>query len=151
MNLSLFVNNSEKNRLEKSLSGEIKMTGQLREQSSVVNPSIMIKHDNPSAFNYAYIPEFSRYYFITDITSVRTGLWEISMHVDVLMSFKESIKGTQVILSDTETTGQTNYMSGEQWARNVKDTTEIINFPKYLPIKGEYILITAGGPGSEQS
>ena len=151
MNLSLYINNSEKNKLEKSLSDEFSMSGNLRNESSVVNPRIIIQTDNPSKYNYAYIPEFNRYYFITDMTSVRTNIWELSMHVDVLMSFKESIKGTQIILSDTETTGQTNYMSGEQWARNVKDTTEIINFPKYLPIKGEYILITAGGPGSEQS
>ena len=151
MDLILYVNNSEKNKLEKSLSSDLKFTGKLREQSSVVNPSIMIQTTNPSIYNYAYIPEFKRYYFITDMVSVRTGLWEISMHVDVLMSFKDTIKGTQVILSDTETTGQTNYMAGEQWVRNVKDTTEIINFPKNLPIKGEYILITAGGPGSEQS
>ena len=151
MDLILYVNNSEKNKLEKSLSSDLKLTGKLREESSVVNPSIMIQATNPSSYNYAYIPEFKRYYFITDMVSVRTGLWEISMHVDVLMSFKDSIKSTSIILSDTETTGQTNYMSGEQWARNVKDTTEIVNFPKALPVKGEYILITAGGPGSEQS
>ena len=151
MNLSLYINNSEKNKLEKSLSDEFSMSGNLRNESSVVNPRIIVQTDNPSKYNYAYIPEFNRYYFITDMTSVRTNIWELSMHVDVLMSFKESIKGTQIILSDTETTGQTNYISGEQWVRNVKDTTEIINFPKYLPIKGEYILITASGPGSEQS
>lgn len=149
MNLSLFVNNSEKNKLEKNLSNEIKMTGQLREQSSIVSPSIMIRHDNPSNFNYAYIPEFKRYYFITDITSIRNGLWEVTMHVDVLMSFKDGIKNTSIILSDTETTGQTNYMSGEQWATEVKNTTTIKMFPHSLPTTGKYILITAGGQGSK--
>ena len=148
MNLSLFVNNSEKNKLDKELSNEIKMTGQLREQSSIVSPSIMIKHDNPSNFNYAYIPEFGRYYFITDITSIRNGLWEVTMHVDVLMSFKDGIKNTSIILSDTETTGQTNYMSGEQWTSTVKTATDIVSFPNTMNISGDYILITAGGPGN---
>lgn len=150
MDLILYVNNSEKNKLDKSLSSELKLNGKLREESSVVNPSIMIQTTNPSIYNYAYIPEFKRYYFITDMVSVRTGLWEISMHVDVLMSFKDTIKGTQVILSDTETTGQTNYMAGEQWASNVKNTTNILRFPRSLNTEGTYILITAGGPGSEQ-
>lgn len=149
MNLSLFVNNSEKNKLDKSLSGELKFNGKLREESSVVNPSIMILATNPSSYNYAYIPEFNRYYFITDMVSVRTGLWEISMHVDVLMSFKDGIKNTSIILSDTETTGQTNYMSGEQWATEVKNTTTIKMFPHSLPTTGKYILITAGGQGSK--
>lgn len=150
MDLILYVNNSEKNKLEKSLSSDLKLTGKLREQSSVVNPSIMIQTTNPSIYNYAYIPEFKRYYFITDMVSVRTGLWEISMHVDVLMSFKDTIKGTQVILSDTETTGQTNYMAGEQWESNVKTVTDIVSFPNSMNVNGEYILITAGGPGDIQ-
>ena len=150
MDLILYVNNSEKNKLEKSLSSDLKLTGKLREQSSVVNPSIMIQTTNPSIYNYAYIPEFKRYYFITDMVSVRTGLWEISMHVDVLMSFKDTIKGTQVILSDTETTGQTNYMAGEQWASTVKTATDIISFPNTMNISGDYILITAGGQGNIQ-
>lgn len=149
MNLSLFVNNSEKNKLDKSLSSELKFNGKLREESSVVNPSIMIQATNPSGYNYAYIPEFKRYYFITDMVSIRTGIWEISMHVDVLMSFKDGIKNTSIILSDTETTGQTNYMSGEQWATEVKNTTTIKMFPHSLPTTGKYILITAGGQGSK--
>lgn len=150
MDLILYVNNSEKNKLEKSLSSDLKLIGKLREQSSVVNPSIMIQTTNPSIYNYAYIPEFKRYYFITDMVSVRTGLWEISMHVDVLMSFKDTIKGTQVILSDTESTGQTNYMAGEQWESNVKTVTDIVSFPNSMNVNGEYILITAGGPGDIQ-
>ena len=151
MKITLYTNNSEKNKLEKNLANAKEFSGNLREESSIVNPSILIQTENPSSFNYAYIPEFKRYYFITDAISVRTNIWRISLHCDVLMSFKDSIKSTSIILSDTETTGQTNYMSGEQWARNVKDTTEIVNFPKALPVKGEYILITSGGPGSEQS
>ena len=37
--------------------------------------------------NYAFIPDFNRYYFITDITAVGRNLWMISMSVDVLMSY----------------------------------------------------------------
>lgn len=36
--------------------------------------------------NYAYIPQLNRYYFITDIVAVTNKLWELHMHVDVLMS-----------------------------------------------------------------
>lgn len=149
MDITLYINNSEKNKLDKNLSNAKTFSGKLREESSIVNPYILMQIENPSGFNYAYIPEFKRYYFITDITSIRTGLWKISMHVDVLMSFKDTIKATQVILSDTETTGQTNYMPGEQWATEVKNTTTIKMFPHSLPTTGKYILITAGGQGSK--
>lgn len=145
MEITLYTNNSEKNKLEKSLSGDLKLTGKLREESSIVNPSVLIQTENPSSYNYAYIPEFNRYYFITDAISVRTDIWRISLHCDVLMSFKDELKATSVILSDTESTGATNYITGEQWKTNVKNATEIINFSKGLNTNGEFILITAGG------
>lgn len=37
--------------------------------------------------NYLYIEDFKRYYYITHLRSIRTGLVEVSCHVDVLMSF----------------------------------------------------------------
>lgn len=145
MDITLYTNNSEKNKLDKNLSNAKTFSGKLREESSIVNPYILMQIENPSSFNYAYIPEFKRYYFITDITSIRTDLWKISMHVDVLMSFKDKIKATPVILSDTESAGATNYLIGEQWKTNAKNTTEIKQFPRGLNTNGEFILITAGG------
>lgn len=37
--------------------------------------------------NYAYIPDFNRWYFVTDITATGRNLWMITMSVDVLMSY----------------------------------------------------------------
>ena len=145
MKITLYTNNSEKNKLEKNLTNAKEFSGNLREESSIVNPSILIQTENPSSYNYAYIPEFKRYYFIIDAVSVRTNIWRLSLHTDVLMSFKDGIKNAPVILSDTESTGATNYIMGEQWKTNVKNATEIINFPKGLNTNGEFILITAGG------
>lgn len=42
--------------------------------------------------NYCYIPKFNRYYYITDVVSVRANLWEVSMKCDVLMSYKDIIR-----------------------------------------------------------
>lgn len=41
-------------------------------------------------FNYAYIKDFDRYYFIDDVSWTQ-GIWSISMHVDVLASFRNDI------------------------------------------------------------
>lgn len=43
--------------------------------------------------NYAYIPDFGRYYFIVDVTSVRTDLWSVTLQVDPLMSHRDEIYG----------------------------------------------------------
>lgn len=146
MDIKLYKNHSEKNKINKSLTSEVEYSGTLRDETSVINPVILIHATNLSQYNYAYIPEFHRYYFIRDIVSVRNGLWRVTLSVDVLMSFKTDILNLNVILSDTETTGQNDYYSGDQWRTLVKATTDILNFNgSSLLSNGEYILITAGG------
>lgn len=145
MDITLCVNNSEKNKLGKSLSNLNVFSGSLKDETSVTSPVIMMEVENPTAFNYAYIPEFGRYYFIDDMSAVRTGLWKISMKVDVLESFKNDIRGVSVILSDSTDTGKELYLIGEVWKSKVKELTDIINFPTGLSDNGHFILITAGG------
>lgn len=145
MEITLCVNKSEKNKLNKVISGNNTLSGTLKEETSVTSPIILIQIDNPTEYNYAYIPEFKRYYFISDMVSVRTGLWRISMQVDVLMSFKEYIGDVSVILSDSESVGADNYLTGDVWKSKVKEKTDIINFPNGLSKEGNFILITAGG------
>jgi len=145
MDITLCVNNSEKNKLGKSLSNLSVFSGSLKEETSVTNPVVTMELENPSGFNYAYIPEFGRYYFIDDMVSIRTGLWKISMKVDVLESFKNSIRGVSVIVSDSTDTGKEVYLPGKVWKSKVKELTSIINFPSGLSDNGYFILITAGG------
>lgn len=145
MNLRLCVNNSEKNKIGKNLTAGVTLSGTLRNESNVVNPSIVINIENPTIYNYAYIEDFKRYYFITDYISLRTGIWQINLKSDVLMSFKDSILASSVLINSTETTGKNNYLSCSNWVAKVKDKTEIKTFPNGLLDTGEFILITAGG------
>ena len=145
MNIQLCSNRSEKNKINKNIITGITLSGSLRNESTVVNPSITINIDNPTVYNYAYIPEFNRYYFITNYISLRTGMWQINLKSDVLMSFKDSILSSEVLINKTETTGKNNYLSGSNWVNNCKTKTDIITFPNGLLDDGKYILITAGG------
>lgn len=145
MDITLCVNNSEKNKLGKFLSNSNIFTGSLKGETSVTNPVVIMELENPTGYNYAHIPEFGRYYFIDDMVSVRTGLWKISMKVDVLESFKSSILGVSVILSDSTDTGKELYLSGKVWKSTVKELTDILNFSSGLSDNGYFILITAGG------
>lgn len=145
MNLRLCVNNSEKNKINKSLTAGVTLSGTLRNESNVVTPSIIINIENPTIYNYAYIEDFGRYYFITDYISLRTGIWQINLKSDVLMSFKDSILASPVLISNSETTGKNNYLSGSNWVSNCKAKTDILTFSQGLLNDGQYILITAGG------
>lgn len=69
--------------------------GQIKSDCSIHNPVITfdlfaIADNDIAKFNYAYIPEFHRYYWITDISWSR-GYWDISMSIDVLASYRAAI------------------------------------------------------------
>ena len=93
MEIVFYQNSADANRVDKfnNLNLVTSMVGTLREESSVVNPTISIMYQTYPNFNYAYIPNFARYYYITDIISIRKNLWQLSLSVDVLMSFKSGI------------------------------------------------------------
>lgn len=145
MLIKFYNNTSEKNVLSKTLTNEIITTGWLREESDIHSPVVTIETSNITNYNYAYIPEFGRYYFISEITSVRTGFWRVSMVCDVLMSFRTYILNSYGIIDHTQTTDISEYMRSDIWQTLVKDKTDILNFPNGLLDSGEYILITAGG------
>ena len=144
MLIDLYINTSEKERLDKSLGNRMQLDGTLKQETSIINPTVLIETTNPTIYNYMHIPLFHRYYYITDITCIRTGLWRISGTVDVLMSYSDEIKNIPVIISDSTSTDET-YMQGEQWRTTVKTKTDILTFPNGLNNSGEYILITSGG------
>lgn len=54
--------------------------------------------ENPTAWNYAYIAAFNRFYFITD-WRVQNGMWWCSLKCDVLASWRDEIGG-QVLYVD---------------------------------------------------
>lgn len=95
MTIILYQNTAEPERVEKTtfLTQVEEITGVLREGTSIINPSILVqKNDMPTPFpNYAYIPEFNRYYFIDNIITQRNKIWILEMTVDVLMTYKTQI------------------------------------------------------------
>lgn len=147
MVLKLYKNNSEKNHVTKVLTNELTLVGDLRRETSIKNPAITIEWNGSIiGYNYAFIVEFNRYYFIVDEKSIRNGVWEITLLCDVLMSFKNDILSAYAVIDHTSEYDTSDYLSSDIWTTLVKDKTDIINFSgSSLLTSGEYILITAGG------
>lgn len=94
MTIKLYNNLAEPNRVDKTdwLQNETVITDViLKDGTSVMRPSLLLAMASVN-FNYLYIEEFNRYYFISNIASIRNGLWRIDCRIDVLMTFKDTIK-----------------------------------------------------------
>lgn len=105
MTIKLYKNLSDKVVVDKSITQVgSDITGTLREGCSVIDPVIKFESTVGSHLtdcNYAYITEFGRYYYINNI--ICTGkLFEVHMHVDVLMTYKDGIRENSAVISRQE-------------------------------------------------
>lgn len=142
MNILLYKTTNANNDLNKTISDKVELVGALRDASSIIAPSILIQ-SNPIGYNYAYIPEFGRYYYIKNITTFRKGAFVVDLKCDVLMSFKEEILNMSGIVS--------RLTNGDDYAnRDIKtkclETHRRLDFPETpFTRNGSYILISKGG------
>lgn len=58
------------------------------------SPVFVLEYSGTPAWNVMYIAETSGYYWVTNIRSVRSGVWEVSAAMDVLATFKTAIMAT---------------------------------------------------------
>ena len=102
----LYTNLSPMNKVDKSITEVGYGTGAFRQATSICEPVLtfqtLLTAQTLKEVNYAYIEELERYYFVTDITSVVTELWELSMHVDVLMTYKDHIRRQMAVVARQE-------------------------------------------------
>lgn len=105
MTIKLYKNLSDKVVVDKSITQVgSDITGTLREGCSVIDPVIKFESTVGSHLtdcNYAYITEFGRYYYINNIVCVG-NLFELHMHVDVLMTYKDGIRENSAVISRQE-------------------------------------------------
>lgn len=103
MEIRLYNNSSPKKKLHKAITLVDTLTGSLKERCDLINPSIMIEGSTVPSGDYAYIPEFGRYYYITKVTIERATLWRLDMHVDVYMTYENEIKKNTPIYERSQT------------------------------------------------
>lgn len=103
MNIFFYTSSAEPNSFPKVLGEAIRYQGELRDECDILNPVLTIEGLNPdTTFNYCYIPDFKRYYFVTESSVVRTGLIQFNLHVDVLQSWSKEILELEAIISRNE-------------------------------------------------
>lgn len=103
MTLTIYKNKSDKIRLDKDITQIATYDGCLREGCSVTDPIIKVEGVfnifQKGNANYMFLPDYRRYYYITDIIQLRANIVEIHAKVDVLMSFRNEIRACSGIIS----------------------------------------------------
>ena len=99
LSVTLYNSASPVEKIGKTLTAGGSYSCSLKDATSVLNPVLIIRTSDPVYnYNYLYIQEFGRYYFINDIKSVNNNVWEISAHVDVLETYKAAILSNEAVI-----------------------------------------------------
>ena len=99
LTVQLCQSQSPVEKIGKTLTVGNSYTCLLKDNTSILKPVIDIRTtDTITAYNYMYIADFGRYYFIDNIESVNNGLWRVSGHVDVLETYKADILATGAVI-----------------------------------------------------
>lgn len=73
----------------------------IRRDTSLITPVLIVNRNvgdntgNPIDYNYCYIPQFKRYYWITN-WSYDTNFWYANCSCDVLATYRDSIRGASL-------------------------------------------------------
>lgn len=109
MEVRFYTLNKRVNSTKKPAAGSAVQTytGKLREPSGIINPSIgfdLGHNTSPAVYNYAYIPLFNRFYYVSDWTW-EEGLWYAQLQVDALASWRDGIRSSmQYVLRSSDQT-----------------------------------------------
>lgn len=147
-NIVFYTNASPVNRIDKDLTTVVTAIGTLRDGASILNPEIEIETAlTPAivaAINYAYIEVFNRYYLVTDIKTEINGLWVVSMHVDVLMTYKTQIRLQSAVVARQEEVY--NMYLDDGWFMSYQNPyiqTKVFSNPTPFETQ-EFVLVIAG-------
>lgn len=147
MVIQLYNYTGYKNQITKDITPYLNVYGNLKEDTDIVNPTVVIEGYNLSTeFNYAVILQWGRSYFVTGIKQVHDKQIEISLHCDVLMSafiFGNAHFKCIVSRTDAKMKKYSNFVDPKI---KVSSTTyrDVITFPKSLD-ESTNILVVSGG------
>lgn len=160
--VSLYVNTSEANVVNKTLATIGTYQGAFRDSVSITDPVFTINEENVPVMNtllvncnYAYIPAFNRYYYVTSVVLVRSGLWQFTCHVDVLKTYWNDIKLTPAVIARQENIYNL-YLDDDRFLVTSKRRYNTIAFPGRVasgsdPNATSFILTLAGGVNEDTS
>lgn len=138
-------NTSPTHQLNKQVTHVATLTGTFRDSVDILSPVVRIEYSNPVGFDYVYISDFGRYYYVEDITVVRTGILDLHLSIDVLESHKAAILANTAILDKQE--NKYNLYLNDDSIKMRQDplvTCKVFPFGMFENDAFEYVLCVAG-------
>ena len=143
MTVIFYTYNGIKNKINKILSSGLTINDVIIQNDfDITNFDLLIKNSNFNLeYNYCFIPDLNRYYFIENIEKMNGTIYKIRITVDVLKSYATQIENINAIITKSENPDN-NFVDCE---KSVNYTSEVINLTDNFNHSGNLILVTSLG------
>ena len=137
----LYKNKSDSNVINKILTNETPITGVSRTAINLLQPVITVTNFNINQFNYCFVNELMRYYYITQSIINPDNTITINLRVDVLKTYEADILASRGLITKQRVY---NPYYGDF---AVDDTFEEkrYNFDNVFTENGDFILVALRG------
>ena len=143
MTVIFYKYNDIKNKINKTLSGGLTINDVIMHNDFDITAfELLIKNsDFNSEYNYCYIQDLGRYYFIESVEKMNGTIYKIRVSVDVLKSFSTQIENINAVITKSENPDN-NFVDCE---KSENYTSEVINLTDNFNHNGNLILVTSLG------
>ena len=143
MTVIFYKYNDIKNKINKTLENGLTVNDVvIQNDFDITSFELLIKDTNfNSEYNYCYIQDLGRYYFIESVERMNGSIYKIRITVDVLKSFSTQIENIQAIIVKSENPDD-NFVDCE---KSENYTSEVINLTDNFNHSGNLILVTSLG------
>lgn len=146
MQIVLYTNFSDNRYLSKNITKIMELSCHVKDACSVESPRVVLTDvlgGKLSICNYAYIQDFTRYYYIKDIVADTAGRIELQLQCDVLMTYAGQIRSMDGVILRQEFLNNKKIVDDYAPVR----TERVISYKKIGSLKNGigFALTVAGG------
>ena len=143
MQITLYRYNGIRNKINKSLLEPLVIQDvTIKNDYDVCDLTLVFSgNGNYDTFNYCFIPDLGRYYFIDSIRHLKGTFWEVEISVDVLKTYSSEILASRAIITRSENPSDNfvDALKSETFENEVIPLNDVFNH------NGNLILITSIG------
>lgn len=143
MKLQLSNTSDQPNVIGKVITGTKEVTIMLKKSDDVKAPTLILSRSTyDKNYNYAYMPDLKRYYFINDVVNLNNDNVRINLQEDVLQTYKDDILNSTAIITAT---GKPSYLSSELPSLTTEESDTYTSDTKLDTSAKDFIMVTIGG------
>lgn len=100
--INFYSYNGHPNTVNKQLGEFTAIEGDLRQTFDVLRPTVTLRKKPRPTFNYCYIPDLGRYYFVDRVSFEGNNAYELTLRVDVLKTYESEILAATGRVSESD-------------------------------------------------